>query len=199
MEVIIDNQVIEINNFSGSVLDLLLDIERQINQESRAVDIIKLNGRYLEEFNEAELQKMSLSEVKELEYITKSVQDLIKEGISLGKEYLPRLLAGIDNIIKNLENDEQITAFDLLANAVDGMQWYIHNLTLIKEVIPKYSNSIFNSLEQYLQNIIPVFREMSEAMESNDTVLLLDLLEYEIKPMVKQWITVNNELESFCK
>ncbi len=196
MKIIIDNEEKDLKNYSGNVLELLLEIENNINEEKKAIEEIRLNGQPLDEFNEEYICKMKLSEVESIEYDTKSYIMLVQEGIRLGEDYLAKLFNGINEIIDNLETNQPKKGFNLLSDAIEGIRWYLNNLVLMQNLIPDRLKEKYQiiELEDYLDRITEILQEIILAMQNNDIILLLDFLEYEIKPVIKNWIDLNQEM-----
>lgn len=128
--------------------------------------------------------------------IDKQKIKLVQEGLELAKDYLPKLLRGIDDIIDKLETEEQQKAFNMLADAAEGIQWYLNNLIIMDEFISSNIKEEYQliPMDSYLNNINQLLTRLVDTMNRKDSILLIDLLDYELRPIIEDWNEINNKL-----
>jgi hypothetical protein len=94
-----------------------------------------------------------------------------------------------------LRSEQPNKAFDALAASVDGLDWLhqlanaAHNLGEIE--FDENGNSTFSKFGNSLLNITT---ELVNVMEASDTLLLADLVEYELLPLLANFRQSANEL-----
>jgi hypothetical protein len=105
--------------------------------------------------------------------------ELKKEIIDSAVEYIDKVLFGIEDIIEDFQSGREDKATRAMTQLVDGIQWLFQAIDGTKDV--QGNNSIDVS------NTNPLLAQLIEAYENTDYVLLGDLLEYELTPVVKDW------------
>lgn len=105
--------------------------------------------------------------------------ELKKEVIDSAVEYINRVVVGIEGIIEDFQSGREDKATNSMVQLVEGIQWLLQAIEGTKDV--QGENSIDNS------GINHIFSQLVEALGNTDYVLLGDLLEYEITPVMKEW------------
>lgn len=106
---------------------------------------------------------------------------LVETMQSLG-EYLPRMVNGCREITNNLQVGNEATALSQMPQFVEGLQWIFEAITGIQKNGLLHEID-FGSLQEYFNGVV-------NSLEIKDYVLLADLLEYEIAPVLEEWNTV---------
>lgn len=106
--------------------------------------------------------------------------DLVKSMV----EDIENINLYIDAIVnKFYEGDEKI-ACEGMAFVSEELQWIFKGLDIISDMVNIYD--INNNISQQIVGII-------EAMENEDYILVGDLLNYEVKPLLEQLIEILKE------
>ncbi|CAH2211900.1 hypothetical protein [Tepidibacter aestuarii] len=98
------------------------------------------------------------------------------EALNTAVEYMDNIFIGIEQITNGYISGEEANANNTMLLLIDGLDWINKVLVLTKE---------FHSINSNELN--EVYYEIFEAVENNDTVLISDLLDYEIKPKIQEW------------
>ena len=105
--------------------------------------------------------------------------DLVKSMV----EGIENINLYIDAIVnKFFEGDEKI-ACEGMAFVSEELQWVFKGLDIISDMVNIYD---INNISQQIVGII-------EAMENEDYILVGDLLNYEVKPLLEQLIEILKE------
>lgn len=109
------------------------------------------------------------------------MEKILKETIESLEDYLPRIIKGSKEISYNLTGGNEASAISAMPEYVEGIQW-------IYEALAGIQNSGFLR-EINLLALQTHFKEVVESLEIGDHVLLADILEYEITPIMETWLT----------
>ena len=93
---------------------------------------------------------------------------------------MPRLIEGVSDLASNFQEGKEAVGLKKLPEIFDGIQWIIEALTELKKVCI--------DLQFSEEDITKVFREFEGALQIRDYVLIGDLLDYEIKPYLINWL-----------
>ncbi|MGG7174133.1 hypothetical protein ACQPV1_12490 [Clostridium neonatale] len=98
------------------------------------------------------------------------------EVLQTANDYMNNLKDGIVNLANMIQEGKEQEAITIIPQVVDGIEWVVQVITLTKEV---QKNEIgVEALNDQLQEII-------EALENEDYILVGDLFNYEILPILE--------------
>lgn len=98
------------------------------------------------------------------------------EALQTANEYMNNLKNGIVNLANMIQEGREQEAINVIPQVVDGIQWVVQVIDLTKEV---QKNEIgYEGLNEHLEEII-------EALENEDYILVGDLFNYEILPILE--------------
>lgn len=111
----------------------------------------------------------------------------VKEIFETLNGYLPKLINASEQIGYHIQSNNDVEAVELLQEFIDGLNWVISVVTHLNRL--GYEINIdSNSLNEYLLQI-------ENAIQSKDSVLISDLFEYEIAPILTDWLEkIDNQL-----
>lgn len=114
---------------------------------------------------------------------------LMRETLEQAEEYIPKLIVGINVIANELRTGmENETAASMLNDAIDGLEWINDAVNLTIDFWVNKDVIEADALKDPLAM-------MAEAMQNRDHILLADVLDYEIKPVLENWLkTINDAL-----
>jgi len=105
--------------------------------------------------------------------------ELMKETMEESFKYIPKLIKGIDKEIEYINNGEYEEAIFLLTNIIEGLDWSIQAIALT-EPLHGFNINIYKTNENL--NIL------LEAIENSDYQLISDILNYELKVVLYEYI-----------
>lgn len=98
------------------------------------------------------------------------------ETLKTANEYMNNLKNGINSIVEKFQSGNESEALDILPLVIDGMQWMSQVILLTRDVQKKNLN--FVEFNEKLEEIV-------EAIQNEDYILVGDLFEYEILPLLE--------------
>lgn len=114
------------------------------------------------------------------------MEPILRETIESLIEYIPKMINGCQNTVENLQGGNEAVAVQLLPDIVEGLEWILQALSGLRD------NGKFLNIE--LSSLTKHFHEMVNALELRDYVLLADLLDYEIVPVLEDWLLIINSV-----
>ena len=156
----------------------------------RVITQIRVNGEELLEDENGLYPDIPGDVVDSLELKTGLAEEMAKQGLSHARDYLEKLNPGIEKTAELFRTGADAKALDQYGRCMDGINWFIQILEGARQVIGLDYNIIhFNkvSVHAYLENLHENIREMLKVQCDEDWVMLSDLLEYEMLPMMDGW------------
>lgn len=185
MEFFVNSQKIDITiENEKTVGDILKAFEEEFEANNATTTGIKLDGKTVgaDDFDEISAQELSESTKLELSIITLGE---IQEAIKAEAKEATELSEKIKSISVDFQSGKDKEAAALIASLADFL-----NTMCVTIKQTAYFPDNFNTLqeddakaiESFFSEITPILSDLQQAIESNDTVLMGDLAEYEISP-----------------
>lgn len=145
----------------------------------------------VEEYGDCEIYlNEHLSSIEDLEVKTKTLDEFVQDNLISAKQYLdravPQIIRLTDRFYQN-PTDEDWNQFNQL---LTGIQWLERMIATVDKTAlypenKEHNAEIFISLQNALESLEPALKEL-------DTVLIADLVLYEILPVLKE---LSDEIE----
>nr|WP_144921558.1 hypothetical protein [Paenibacillus bovis] len=138
--------------------------------------------RYLQDY---------LSGIREIEIVAKTVKQFINDLLLSAKEYIRRAKPEIDSLSDEFYQNPTHESWHKFTQLLEGIQWInqvIQTIDTTKEKPKNWMNYIdlISTLDSELKN-------MEEAIENSDSVLIADLIKYEILSIIE---SLGSEIQS---
>ncbi|NFO04372.1 hypothetical protein FDB23_09650 [Clostridium botulinum] len=98
------------------------------------------------------------------------------EALKTVSKYLVNLINGIEKAVEYFQGGEERKGCDLILPITEGIQWMTDALLVTKDVHKQNID---------LKNINEKLNEIVDALENRDFVLIGDLFQYELIPVLK--------------
>lgn len=98
------------------------------------------------------------------------------EALRTANEYLDNLIGGVKKVANYIEQGEEEKGVELISYIADGIEWLLSAVNLTQEVHEGSVN--IGAINEKLEEIV-------EALENEDYVLVGDLFNYEILPILE--------------
>lgn len=96
-------------------------------------------------------------------------------------EYIEKLNKGIIQASSYYRNGQLTQGYEYVGVITDGIEWLIQVVTLTQDVL---------TTEIEINHINELISDYVDAMQNEDTILMADLLEYEIVEEMQRWYNI---------
>ena len=170
-----------------TVGDVLASFETEAEKSSLATVEISLNGEKIsaEKFDSIISTPLDSSTLIELSVI--SEEEVKSEFKALSASILEAQKPLLDLSVL-LQSGKEKEGAKILSNLAFEMDKFCH-ISRLSVLFPKLYKSITiedNSLNDFLESLLPVLKDLKDAMENQDSVTVGDLAEYELTPRLEQ-------------
>lgn len=191
-------------------------VESQQLKAGEVLTRIVLNGDELSEQGEMEHGTMSVTEVEMLELHSARTIDLAGEGLSDATQLLPSLAEDLPQVAKEIRAGNVKDGLEMFAACVELVSWYVSLISAV-DIIFRRADPNFRAdptaaasaedltpdadlsaltddstpeLKTFasIENLRQKLMDVEQAQSNNDTLLLADLVEYELLPIVNIWV-----------
>ncbi len=170
----------------GDLLDRILESEPEsgncfanirLNEENVLVD-------------SPEIRQTLITQIETLETETLSLNQILEKNIANAENYLKKLIPGIQKASDLFRSGNEQEANKFLINIIDGMEWFSQVTDSISKAVDFQSADVMfegKTFQERQDHLVELTRQMVDANQNQDWVLIADLLEYEILPYYADW------------
>lgn len=176
------NQKYEINNKEISAEEFLLDIQKQLEEKELILSYLRINQEDVyDSFSEIVIDHWQT--IEQLDFITRTYDEHVMDILITSRDYLgnaiPIVKEEADEYYKSVYHDNWMRLKELF----EGIQWMFSSIESIRILNIEIEDKEFDLYMDGLNELQKIMPDLLDAMESEDTTLIGDLLKYELIPI----------------
>ncbi|MDX8044605.1 hypothetical protein SH601_01275 [Gracilibacillus sp. S3-1-1] len=125
-----------------------------------------------------------IDEILQIKVIAKTKSVYINETLLSAEEYLQNALPAIDTLVEQFYQGVEADTWNRFQQMTDGIQWLMDVIATVDKFIERPSDWV--SYVEIYQQLESNVAELAEAVENQDTILIVDIVNYEMKPLLEQ-------------
>ena len=197
MEIHVNNRTEEVQTegiqFFGQLMDKLSE---KAAEEGGTVLSVKLNGKDLTGKDRSHLEEMSVDDIQQLEVQTGNPKDLARSTLYSIADFLEKLLKELQDTSELFRLGNQERSNQSFLRCLDGMQVFMHTLETCRKLlgisfelllVPGENGQNDITVGESRRRLFTVLDNMIDAQTDQDWVLMADMLEYELIPILEDW------------
>lgn len=193
MEMICNGQAIEISQ--GASADEIIEKINEVLEKGHYFSHFVADGEEVYEEHERYLEQRA-GKIKKLEVIAKQEKEFVNDLLLAGDEYIKRALPELSILAEEFSENPDAGTWAKLNDLLGGLQWLDEMLMAIGRsgTVPANWQGYLNISAKMQEEI----KELAEAMENEDNVLIGDIIQYELQPVFETFaeeinVTIDNE------
>jgi len=187
-ELYIDGNIIEYEDTgkNSTIGDFVKEVENQLSEVKQLIVGIEVDGNAAEDMHSHELLSAHVAEHKEIRLSTAPLKAVLEVGLSTCNEYIPHINGTIGAILDALREGNNNKAFNLLPGLFDALNELVRTLAVINTSVTRYNLEIFKeSPVTCYESLVTHLSQILSARDAGDLILIGDLLDYEIIPIIE--------------
>lgn len=170
---------------------ILTDVMQDKSMENRIITDVLVNNEIFSEIYPHQAEDLSSDSISSLEIRSvPSSQMALDIAGEMGTVAL-MMESGGKNVARLFRENKESDALELLQDLLDVVRDFLAMVGDLRERYLGGSNEEFRTKTLELSDLLS---EMTEILESEDWVLLSDLLDYEFAPQCEAWKTITKDL-----
>ena len=168
----------------STVGDLLAELESELKKHRSFIFELRVEGELREEWRGSALLEEKLINFDELRIASISVESVALKGLDILQQSF-ELMA--ENIVKCVQSVRQSGNLDnpLITSVTGGLTEAVNTLDELRKGAGGYDMKLFRQdPANFYKPILGCLEAINEARESSDSVLLADVFEHELAPLV---------------
>ena len=190
------NQVTECCAGALTLEDVLLKLSRTVVPDNHLVSSVSVNGRHFTELYPGQSREISSEKIADLKVNTVSLEQFAEASLKDSAVFVERIAAHAlktAELFRMYDETEANRHYSEFLESLRSMFIFIDSLQrTLKWDFSKirYQNE---PLQKELQKLTELIDELKNIQEEGDWILLADLLEYEMAPILGTWAKIFRE------
>ncbi len=189
-EIYIDDNRIDFEDTENdaTIGELIGMVEAQLKEQRRFVEELIIDGRAEPDFRSEATSKRLILNFATLKLLSSTVESIALEGVDVLERYLTVVLENINKYVSALRTGGSPAGASPVV-VIDGMTEIAKTMNELNKGGVNYDITIFRADPAlFYSRILGCLETLNKAKESVDSVLMGDILEYELKPLVEEML-----------
>lgn len=191
MEISVDRQRIELGEAQiNNLEEVLMKVMSEHAHMGKVITAVKLNGASYSEKNPHDAAHVPLKDISTLEIDTMSANEMARHFFTNGGKYLDLLIKGAEKISELFRIADETEANEHYVEYLENLRLFLQMIAQCTDVLHIDLSTIpFQkaTVKDEIQKLSSVIDQILKVQEDEDWVMLADLLEYELVPLLKGW------------
>lgn len=175
-------QTIEVENTMAKVDQAFASVNEKLAEGDYVFSHLMIDGQpFYNEFEEYIAE--NVASIQEIEVVVKTTKEMINEILLSTESYLQGALPEIEKLVDEFYNNPTEQTWVKYEQLLEGIHWIVSAISAVDQTKHEIEN-----WNEYLTKVASLQNELqglSEAMENQDYVLLADIIQYEIMPILE--------------
>jgi len=182
-----------------SLEEAILELHDKFIPPGQQLFQVHINGEFFSERYPRESRYLNLDEIETLALKTVSDHDMARMILQEAVQQADILCQAIEQsaILFRLAAEDEANHY--FSQVLDSLRWLLQVGDCALQVLleePTPSPGSQGQIAQYLRQLQGLLDEMLQFCEEEDYIMLADLMEYELRPMVQEWQKIIRHLAS---
>ncbi|WP_010648156.1 hypothetical protein [Oceanobacillus massiliensis] len=179
MQIIYDNDQLNIDNNIGVINEIFNKVNMAIENKNIVFSHLVIDGVDVYENHVAYIEER-MDSITKIEIITRNMKEMIWETMDSIHVYLKRAIPALNELVDESYENFSRNSWDGIDQLAEGMQWILQFMTFTKTAHQQPPN--WQEIKKSLLQCETSFAQLLEAVEAKDTILITDILSYEVTP-----------------
>ncbi|AUI37185.1 hypothetical protein GK107_15340 [Geobacillus thermoleovorans] len=182
MQLNIFGQTFEYRNDRSELEAMFQKIFSMIDEVDRQLSHLVIDGVEVYDDFETYVEER-IDSIRTIDVVAVTIEEYIRDVFQTMHLYLTRALPEIERIIDEFYQTPSEHTWIRFEQMLEGIQWIDQALYWLTEH-PKHSLDR-QALARIRETLAEQLRQLLQAVEAGDTILIADLIQYEVKPLWK--------------
>lgn len=201
MEIILDGKALNDTLSGDNLMDMLQDLAAKYLGDDLAIRELLINGSPYEEAVHGLAEEVPRQGITRLEIETITARDLALAFLENYQPTLATLALAIEKVAELFRVGDERTANEEYLQFLEALEILLETLQRSSDALGldmEYISCDGVSAQNRLERLSLLTGEMLSAQEQDDWVLLADLLQYDLKPELKAWAQIMEQMRQMA-
>jgi hypothetical protein len=192
MEVTLNDQTLPVDlSHLRNLEEVLMELNDKFIPEGQQLFQVEVNGEFFTERYPRESRYVTLGEVAKLDLKTVSDADLARAILNDAVNQALTLGQALEKSAALFRLAAEDEANHYFAQVLEALRWLLQTgegaCQVLKVDLGQVTSPQIGDVAEFLKRFQDLLDEMLQVYEEEDYILLADLMEYELLPMVQEW------------
>lgn len=199
MEILVDHERVEFEPSKARNLEeVIIKLMADKIQANNVITAVRLNGEFYSEKVPHDASKVPIRDIRTLEIETMSLEEVAWHFLIQSARQLDLLKENAKQVSELFRVADQSEANEQYAAFLESLRLFIQMLNEVQAILNldfapiAYKDGTIETKVEALLNLID---RMHKVQEEEDWVMLADLLEYELVPLLEEWKSILSLLQ----
>ena len=199
MQVTLNDQSLPVDlSHLRNLEEALLELNEKFVPDGQQLFHVEVNGEFFTERYPRESRYVTLGEVSRLDLKTVSDADLARSILTDAAQQVETLALALEKGAALFRLAAEDEANHYFAQVLEALRWLLQTgegaCQVLEVDLVKVNSPQVGDVSEFLSRFQNLLEEMLQVYEEEDYILLADLMEYELLPMVLQWQKILSQL-----
>ncbi|MFS0674157.1 hypothetical protein [Ornithinibacillus sp. 179-J 7C1 HS] len=180
MQLIYNEENILLENSLESIDVILNKVNKILENSGKVFSHLVINQVEVYENHEQYIRER-ISEIETIKIITTTMNEMIWNTMKSVHQYLVRAIPALNTLVDESYNNFTSETWNGINQLAEGMQWILQFKEVANAAVKQPTN--WSKVEENLKVCEEKFAELLAAVEVKDTILISDILSYELVPV----------------
>ena len=192
MQVTLNDQSLPVDlSHLRNLEEALVELNERFIPDGQQLFQVEVNGQFFTERYPRESRYVRLGEVARLDLKTVSDQDLARSILTDAALQVETLVQALEKSAALFRLAAEDEANHYFAQVLEALRWLLQTgegaCQVLELDLGKITSPQLGDVSDFLKRFQDLLEEMLQVYEEEDYILLADLMEYELLPMVQEW------------
>ncbi len=189
-EIYLDDSLLDIDDKENdSTIGTLIDmVEKELKSMRRFVNGLCVDGDKLDNWRTEKTLGIMLGAVHDIRLTTASADEMMLRGVATVEEFLSHIAANIARTVKNIRSGSG-EVLSAVSGVISDLNEVVKTIDSLVKGTASYPADLFKeNPANYYKGLFDHMKALKDAYTQGDTVLIADILEYELNPYIEQMV-----------
>ncbi|MDD2904114.1 MAG: hypothetical protein PHU44_16940 [Syntrophales bacterium] len=199
MEITLNDQNLPVDlSHLRNLEEALLELNEKFIPQGQQLFQVEVNGEFFTERYPRESRYVRLGEVSRLDLKTVSDEELARSILADASQQADTLSQALEKSAALFRLAAEDEANHYFAQVLEALRWLLQTgegaCQVLEVDLGRMNTPQIGDVSDFLKRFQDLLEEMLQVYEEEDYILLADLMEYELLPMVLQWQKILSQL-----
>lgn len=175
-------QTIEVENTMAKVDQAFASVNEKLAEGEYVFSHLIIDGEpFYDEFEEYIAE--NVNSIQKIEVVVKTTKEMVNEILLSTENYLQGALPEIEKLVDEFYNNPTEQTWVKYEQLLEGIHWIVSAISAVDQTKHEIEN--WNEYLTKVASLEQEFQGLTEAMENKDYVLIADIIQYEITPILE--------------
>jgi hypothetical protein len=199
MQITLNDQTLPVDlSHLRNLEEALLELNEKFIPDGQQLFQVEVNGKFFTERYPRESRYVALGEVSRLDLKTVSDEELARSILIDAVNQVETLVQALEKSAALFRLAAEDEANHYFAQVLEALRWLLQTgegaCQVFQMDLGQVTSPQIGDVSDFLKRFQDLLEEMLQVYEEEDYILLADLMEYELLPMVVQWQKILSQL-----